>query len=387
MKKIAYFNPFSGISGDMTLGACVDAGMDFDNLAESIAKLKLDGYKLSREKVVRKGIAATRVIVDIEESHHHRGLPQIEEIINNSDLSDDIKHDAIAVFRTLGQAEAAVHEMPIEKVHFHEVGAMDSIIDIVGACVCFHTMGIDEIYSSSLALGGGTVKCAHGLMPVPAPATVRLIEGLPSHGGPVDKELTTPTGAAILKTLATGFGSQPAMTVKSVGYGSGTMEFEHANVLPLIIGEAVSFKGRFEQITIIETSIDDMTGEQIGALCDKLMTEGAKEVYTSPLFMKKNRPGTSIVVMCDDTSAPKLGNILMAESSTRGYRIRYENRYCLDYEIKQVDTKFGKISVKFSEVEPGRMKIKPEYDDVKRIADEANLSFSDVYNQIMREID
>lgn len=385
MKKIAFFNPFSGISGDMTLGACVDAGMDFNKLAESIAKLNIDDYRLDHEKINSKGISATRVIVETSESHHHRGLPQIEKIITESGLADEIKKNALDVFRTLAQAEAEVHDMPIEEVHFHEVGALDSIIDIVGACVCFHELEIDEIHSSSVALGGGTVKCAHGLLPVPAPATARLIEGIESHGGPVDRELTTPSGAAILKALGSGFGPMPPMRVLSQGYGAGSMELEHPNVLPLIIGESDTPKGHYEKIIVIETSIDDMTAEAIGALTEKLLSEGAKDVYTTPLMMKKNRPGTLLTILCDNKTSTELGNTLLSESSTRGYRIRTENRYCLEYSIHEVTTRFGIVRFKVSFIDHTSKKIKPEYDDVKRIAFETKRPFSDINHEITQD--
>jgi uncharacterized protein (TIGR00299 family) protein len=384
-RKIAYFNPFSGISGDMTLGAFVNAGLPFDTLVEKLKSLNLDGYELSFESVSRHGITATKINVDIKETHHHRHLSTIEEIINKSSLDDSVKKNAIDIFRNLAKAEADVHGIPVEKVHFHEVGAVDAIIDIVGACVAIHELGITEIYSAPLALGGGTVKCAHGIMPVPAPATAKLLQDIPCYGGPADFELTTPTGAAIIKTFSAAFGFMPPLSVESTGFGAGSKEFDHANVLHLIIGKAEESFGIREQICEIVTNIDDMTPEAIGWLTEKLLAEGAKDVCVTPVQMKKNRPGVKLSIMCAPGDESKLGFILLRDSSTRGYRIRIENRVRLSCEILTHKTRFGDVRIKKSTIDEQHVKYKPEYDDIRRIADEQGMSFGDVRDAVMEE--
>lgn len=382
-RKIAYFNPFSGISGDMTLGAFVDAGLPFDTLVEKLKSLNLDGYELSSESVSRHGITATKINVEIEETHHHRHMSTIEKIINGSSLDVSVKKNALDVFQNLADAESNVHGISVEMVHFHEVGAVDAIIDIVGACIAIHELGITEIYSAPLALGGGTVECAHGIMPVPAPATAKLLEDIPCYGGPADFELTTPTGAAIVKTLATSIGFMPPMSVESTGFGAGSKEFDHANVLHLIIGKSEESFGIREQICEIETNIDDMTPEEIGWLTEKLLAEGAKDVCVTPVQMKKNRPGVKLSIMCAPGDESKFGFILLRDSSTRGYRIRIENRIRLSSEILIYKTRFGDVRIKKSIIDDKHVKYKPEYDDIRRIADEHGMSFGDVRDAVM----
>ncbi|MCU1293302.1 MAG: nickel pincer cofactor biosynthesis protein LarC, partial [Bryobacterales bacterium] len=289
--KICYFDAFSGISGDMTVGALLDAGADWNQLERALMSLGLEA-RFRVEKTKRKGIAASKFFVDFEEQKKHRHLPHIEKIILAGDLSDNAKRNSLAVFRRLGEAEAKSHSVPIEKVHFHEVGAVDSICDIVGACAALDQLGVQEIRASRINVGSGTVNTEHGVLPVPAPATAELLKGVPVYAAGPETELTTPTGAALITTLASGFGALPSVRVASQGFGAGTKEFPmQANVLRVLIGEQ-TYAPEATTVSVLEANIDDATPQVLGYAMERLLASGALDVTLTPVFMKKNRPAT-----------------------------------------------------------------------------------------------
>src|SRR5215469_1199806 len=299
--KAAYFDCFSGISGDMTLGALVDAGCPLERLRGELKGLHVPGWEISAEKVWKNGMAATHVSVRTADTQTHRTLGVILGILENSQLAVEVRERASAIFHLLGEAEAAVHDVPLEKIHFHEVGAVDAIIDIIGACIGFHAFGIEDFACSPLNVGSGTVKMAHGVLPVPAPATARLLLGKPTYSSGVQRELVTPTGAAIVVTLCTSFGPQPPMSVSAIGYGAGTADLEgQPNVVRLMIGEAAekAVPGFDEEIAVIEANLDDMNPQIYGYFLEKALAAGALDVYATPVQMKKNRPGMLLTLLC-----------------------------------------------------------------------------------------
>src|SRR5271154_679258 len=295
--KLAYFDCFSGIGGDMTLGALVDAGCPVELLRSGLRGLDVPGWELTAEKVWKNGMAATYVRVKTEDTSKHRSLGAILEILEKSRLAPVVRQRASAIFQKLGEAEARVHDVPVEKIHFHEVGAVDAIVDIVGACIGFHALGIEKFACSPLNVGGGTAKMAHGVLPVPAPATARLLQGKPTYSNGVQRELVTPTGAAIVATLCDGFGPQPAMSVNAIGYGAGTADLEEQpNVMRLMTGEAAAQKGSTlpgtqETIQVLEANLDDMNPQIYGYFQEKALGAGALDVFSTAAQMKKNRPG------------------------------------------------------------------------------------------------
>src|SRR5437762_8135742 len=318
--KLAYFDCFSGISGDMTLGALVDAGCGVDLLRSELRGLQVPGWELSAEKVWKNGMAVTYVKVKTEDQSKHRSLSAILEILQKSQLAPDVRHHAAEIFVKLGEAEARVHDVPIEKIHFHEVGAVDAVVDIVGACIGFHALGIDKFACSALNVGGGTAKMAHGILPVPAPATANLLQGKPPYSTGVEEELGTRTGAAIVATLCESFGPQPPMSVTAIGYGAGTADLEgQPNVVRIMIGEAAekAVPGFDEEIAVIEANLDDMNPQIYGYFLDKALAAGAFDVYTTPVQMKKNRPGTLLTVLCRPQDTQALMSLIFARSEER----------------------------------------------------------------------
>jgi uncharacterized protein (TIGR00299 family) protein len=385
--KIAYFDCFAGASGDMILGALLDAGLSIERLREEIAKLQLTHYTLDVTKVVKKGIGGSQAQIVIDQDHHdhhHRHLSHIREIIADSDLDDKIKDRSTAIFVRLAEAEARVHRSSVEAVHFHEVGAMDAIIDVVGAVVGFSVLGIDKIFCSPLHVGGGTIECAHGTLPVPAPATAELIKGRPTYSTGVAGELLTPTGAAILTTLASGFGPMPAMTIGQIGYGAGTADPGIPNLLRVAIGEARDDIGGYEveQTVLIETNIDDMNPQLYDHLMGRLLNEGALDVFLTAVQMKKNRPGTLLSVICKSDAVGSLADILMQETTTIGLRWRVENRIMAAREIRRIDTVHGPVAVKLARNNGRIINLTPEYDDCKRLAIEKQLPLKKVLDDV-----
>ncbi|MBV8069150.1 MAG: nickel pincer cofactor biosynthesis protein LarC [Acidobacteriaceae bacterium] len=371
--KICYFDAFSGISGDMTVGALVDAGADWEALESALRSLKLEAsFRL--EKTKRRGIAASKFSVDFEEQKKHRHLPQIEKIIAGADLPPRAQQNAIAVFRRLGEAEAKSHDVPLEKVHFHEVGAVDSISDIVGACVALELLGVGEVWGSRINVGSGTANTEHGVLPVPTPATAELLKGRDVYSAGPETELTTPTGAALLTTLSNGFGGVPALRVLSQGFGAGDKDFTtHANVLRVLIGERSNAQ-ESTSITMIEANIDDSTPQVLGYAVERLLAAGALDVTLTPVFMKKNRLATMLSVMAVPEMAEELAAVLFAETSTLGVRLIPAERRVLARQIAGVETRFGTIHVKFTETG----NIAPEYDDCRRAADSHGVALRTV---------
>src|SRR5882762_6259051 len=371
--KICYLDAFSGISGDMTVGALIDAGADSAALVRALESLET-GASFRIEKTTRLGIAASKFYVDGGESKHHRHLKDILELIGKAALTDRAKQNSAAVFQRLGEAEAKVHGIPLTKVHFHEVGAVDSICDIVGACAAFDLLNVDAIHSSPLNVGSGTVSTEHGILPVPAPATAELLTGKPIYARGPNVELTTPTGAAIAVTLAADFGAMPAMTVTGTGYGAGDKDFkEHANVLRVLIGEA-SGAAESTTVDVLEANIDDSSPQVLGYAMERLLEAGALDVTLEYVLMKKNRPGTLIRVIAKPEDREQLAKVMFAETTTLGLRIHSAERRVKARRIQEVDTPHGKVKIKIA----GDGSFSPEYDDCRTIARATGLPLKEI---------
>jgi len=379
---IAYFDCFSGISGDMVLGALVDAGVDLRVIEVEMRKLGLEGWSISAEKVKRGAISATQVKVDTSEGHHHRGLSIILGRIDKANLAPRAAERARKIFTRLAEAEAKVHQMPVEQVHFHEVGAVDSIVDIVGAAIGFELLGIDEFACSSFDVGGGEVRTAHGLLPVPAPATAELLRGAPTYSSGVQRELVTPTGAAIATTLATRFSEIPKMTLRAIGYGAGSADLkEKANVMRLLIGDSeISEPGEHwdAPISVIETNLDDMSPQIYGYFVDRALAAGALDVFSTSVLMKKNRPGQLVTLLCEHSNLSRLMDLIFRETTTIGVRTYEVRRKTLDRELVPVATPFGEVRLKVSRINGTVLNATPEYEDCQRIAAANNIPLKEV---------
>ncbi len=362
--KVCYFDAFSGISGDMTVGALVDAGAASDALVDALRSLDMNA-QFEIEKTKRGGVTASKFHVRFEQQGHpHRHLKPILGMIDKAPISDRAKANASNVFRRLGAAEARVHGVPVEKVHFHEVGAIDSISDIVGACIALDLLGVEEVHTSAINVGSGTVSTEHGILPVPAPATAALLEGKPIYARGPAVELTTPTGAALATTLSASFGVLPAMRIASIGYGAGDREFsEHPNVLRVLIGEKTTAT-EATLVSVIEANIDDSSPQVLGYALERLLGAGALDASFSPLQMKKNRPGSLLRIIAHPHDQERLSAIVFAETSTLGLRIYSAERRVEERRVVEVDTEFGKVRVKVS----GHGSFAPEYEDCRAIA-------------------
>jgi pyridinium-3,5-bisthiocarboxylic acid mononucleotide nickel chelatase len=430
--RIAYLDCFSGISGDMFLGALLDAGVSPQLLMDTAAALDI-GARLEISRVTRGGISATKVDVitagvgggqkispreddqagasqpghshpdhhdghahghDHDEKHAHshahtRGLKQIQELIGQAAIGESAKTAAIAIFEALGAAEAKIHQVEIDKVHFHEVGAVDALVDIVCAAVGAEALGVDEIVCSSLNVGGGTVKCAHGDLPVPAPATVELLRGAPVYSSGVQAELVTPTGAAIVKTLGGRFSVFPEMTIEKSGYGAGSRDFPgHANVLRLTLGEAqtqLAGKTLQETISVLEASLDDMNPQVFGYVLDRLLEQGALDVFGLPVQMKKNRPGILLTVLCQREDVTKLTELIFQETTTLGVREREEKRRILARKWILVGTRWGNIRLKVASMNGTVTNYAPEYEDCRKIAAAHRVPLKSVMQEAVQE--
>jgi uncharacterized protein (TIGR00299 family) protein len=385
--KLAYFDCFSGISGDMTLGALVDAGLPVEQLRAELQGLDVPGWEIAAEKVWKNGMSAMHVKVKTEDTHTHRSLTTILGIFEKSKLAGPVKDRAAAIFRNLGEAEASVHDVPIEKIHFHEVGAVDAIVDIVGACIGFAALGIEKFACSALNVGGGTAKMAHGVLPVPAPATAKLLVGKPTYSNGVLEELVTPTGAAIVATLCDSFGPQPAMAVGAIGYGAGTTDLEgQPNVMRLMIGETdyKSELGGEESIRVLEANLDDMNPQIYGYFLDKALAAGALDVFATPVHMKKNRPGMLITVLCRAADEGKFQEMLFAETTTLGVRSTLAQRRILPREWVKVSTRFGEVRVKVARVNGQVRQASPEFEDCRKLAEAKNVPLQLVLDEAMK---
>lgn len=388
--RTAYFDCFSGASGDMILAALLEAGLEMEHLESELAKLGLPHYALRRQRVARGGIRGTRLIVDIDECRHHchRNLEQIENIIFRSELDGTIKDKSVQVFRRLAEAEAAVHAEAIDHVHFHEVGALDAIVDIVGAIAGLAALGIERVHCSPIHVGTGTVKCAHGVLPVPAPATAELLRGVPFYATAVVGELLTPTGAAILTTMASDFGPMPPLVVERVGYGAGTRELPIPNLLRLFVGvsEEPCALPAAEQVAVLETNIDDMSPQIYEYVMNKMLDLGALEIFLSPAQMKKNRPGTLITVICRPALVKTCAEFLVRETTSIGLRWRYEYKFEARKEMGEVQTSYGSIRFKVARIGDRNVNVMPEYEDCKRIALELGVPLKDVMESAKRAL-
>jgi len=377
--RIGYFDCFSGAAGDMILGALIAAGLDADELRAELGKLNLGGYQLKVRQVRKRGIAATKLDVELAAQQSHRHLGQITDIINAAALSETIKQLAGKIFTRLAEAEAKVHATTIEQVHFHEVGAVDAIVDIVGAAIGIKRLGLDRIVCSPIPTGSGTVTCAHGVMPVPAPAVAKLLVGVPLAACDEAGELTTPTGAAILTTVAEGYGPLPSMRIGRCGYGAGDREGTYRpNVLRLIVGEAIESGALGDEVVCLEANLDDATGEQIGYACERLFEAGALDVYTTPIMMKKGRPGVLLSVLCPFEKEADCRRIMFSQTTTFGLRRRLCTRRKLERRIVAVATRFGQIHVKLGLYDGDVVQASAEYDDCARAARAHGVALRDV---------
>ncbi|NUN23382.1 MAG: nickel pincer cofactor biosynthesis protein LarC [Candidatus Jettenia caeni] len=396
--KIAYFDCFSGISGDMTLGAIVDAGLDLAVLKERLGQLPIHGYELSAEKVKRAGICGTKVHVIISQkdehrhkhhNHHHSqyNFSDIQTIIEKSNLHHDIKKDSIRIFHRLATVEAKVHNTSIEEVHFHEVGAIDSIVDIVGSVIALKHTGIEKIYFSPIPTGHGYTMCEHGTFPVPPPAVAELLKGHLLKSVDIAKELTTPTGAAIVTTLGEGIHTIPEMRILQVGYGAGSYhDSTIPNLLRVIIGETTPGT-EADEMWVVETNIDNMSGEIIGYVMDKLFEAGAVDVYFTPIQMKKERPGIIISALVPERNLSSVESVLFDQTATFGIRKYKVIRTILTREFKEFDTRLGKIKVKIGKFHEDIKSFSPEYEDCKRIAEEKGIPLKHVYRIISKDLE
>ena len=382
--KIAYLDCASGISGDMTLGALVDAGVSLDALNAAIGSLGWSNVKLVATTVKKKGFRATLVTVEHEPEHKHRHLHHITAMIEGSILSARQKELAHRIFRKLAEAEAKVHNSTIEKVHFHEVGAVDSICDIVGAAVGWDLLGVQRIQASPVPTGTGFIEIAHGRCSLPAPATAELLRGVPLAASAVLCELTTPTGAAILAALVDSYGPVPAMAIERIGYGAGQKDLEEqANLLRLLVGEeSDSHPG--EQLWVLETNLDDISGELVGHAISRLWAAGALDVYTTAIQMKKNRPGIMLSVLCDGPTVPAVEAILFRETTTLGIRRHRVERSKLVREKHQVETEFGLVDGMLAQLGDRTTRFAPEFESCRQIAEKKQVPLKLVYDAAQR---
>lgn len=441
--RIAYFDCFAGISGDMTLGALVDAGLNFEELKLELAKLNLQDYEIKQEKVIKQGMTGTKIHVLAQEGHVHRHLNDITQIIQNSKLTEEVKAKAIVVFRKLAEAEAKVHGTSPDEVHFHEVGAVDAIVDIVGAVIGLYKLGIEKVYASAIHTGKGFTKAAHGTIPIPAPATLELLRGIPVYTQNIPFELVTPTGAAILSAYCSDFGDMPVMSVEHIGYGAGERELTIPNFLRVMIGEKstidipkhkhdhehqhakehkhnhdhdhehdhnhnygethklaagnnseIPSKGesRFLQVQkiqagqalMLEANIDDMNPEFYDYLIQKFLKEGAMDVFLQPIQMKKNRPAVTFSVQIHPSELEKFTTLIFKETTTIGVRVYPVTKYMLPYEVILVDTPWGKAKAKIVRAGDEFTTVSPEYEDCRRIAEKENLPLKEIYEEIKK---
>jgi len=386
--KIAYIDCSSGVSGDMLLGAIVDSGIDIDLLFNELKSLGVE-FEMRSKTVYKNHVRATKVDVLWDEGHHHhhRHLRDIEDIISNSSLPKSVKEKSISIFRVVAEAEAKVHGMSVEDVHFHEVGAVDSIVDIVGSVVGFELLGIEKMYTSALNVGSGRVRCAHGVLPVPAPATSEILRGVPIYSDG-DGELVTPTGAAIVKVLSTGFGSMPFMNLEAVSLGAGSRDIAtFPNVLRMFLGRVdVAEDYDMDEVLLLETDIDDSTPEMMGFIYDVLIGSGALDVVIIPNFMKKNRVGFRLSVLVGEDKLDFVLRRLFAETTTFGVRVNRVKRYKLFRKEEFVETVWGSVKVKVGSIGDRVVTVSPEYESCKEIALKGGVPLKEVYGEVMSKL-
>ena len=388
--KVAYFDCPSGAAGDMILGALVDAGLPFETLRDQLARLHLPGYTLERREVMKGAFRATKIEVRVDDRTHgdapqpHRDLAAILRIIDAADLAASVKEAASRVFTRLAEAEGRVHGVAPERVAFHDVGAVDAIVDVTGSCLGLDWLGVDAVHCSALPIGGGMVRGPHGPIPVPAPGTAELLKGFPVVDTGVKRELVTPTGAAILTTLAAGAGAMPAMTVTAIGYGAGTMDLETPNVLRVFLGETRE-QAETETILQLETTVDDMSPQLCEPLMERLFEVGALDVYLTPVLMKKSRPGVVVTALCGPSAIRALTRACFLESTTIGVRWTTYQRQRLPRELVTLATSLGALTYKVSRLDGRVVTVTPEFDEVRRVAREKGLTVRDALEQARAE--
>ena len=385
---LAYFDCFCGISGDMTLGAFIDIGVPLSWLKDSLEKLPLKNFDISVESIFRSGIKAQRVNVLTKDNLTSRHYSEIKALVQNSHLSRKVKQKSLEIFEKLATAESEIHGQPKERVHFHETGGIDAIVDIAGTALCLEYLGIKKVIASKIPLGTGFVSCQHGTLPVPAPATISILKGVPVYGAEIPHELVTPTGAAIITSLADSFENIPDMIVKKTGYGAGKRDLKTIpNLLRIIIGTPANHMSDYQQdrISIVETCIDDMNPEFFGFLMERLFEEGAIDVYLIPVFMKKNRPGTMVQVLCMKNRKKSIINRILSETTSLGVRYYDVQRSKLVRENITIKTTYGDVQVKRVTDPNGSVQLAPEYEVCKKIAIEKGIPLKIVYGTISKE--
>ena len=366
----------------MIIGALIDLGLDINFLKNELKKLNLKSYEIKAKKIVKNGISATKFDVIVKNDHHHeeRSLKEINEIIKNSKLDDEVKDRIKKIFQKIAAAESKIHKKPIKKIHFHEIGAIDTIIDVAGAVIGLKKLGIEKVYCSRLNVGTGFVKFSHGNFPVPAPATAEILKNVPIYNNNIEAELVTPTGAAIIAEFAEKFGEMPDIKVDKIGYGAGTKNLEQPNVLRVFYGE-FGMSGD-ESINVIETNIDNMNPELYPFVIDRLMENSALDAYLTNIIMKKGRPGIKLTVLCDIKNTEKLSKIIFDETTTLGLRIFHAERKILQREINTIKTKYGNIKVKISRLNWEVKNIMPEYEDCAKIAKKNKIPLKKIYEEV-----
>ena len=389
---LAYFDCFCGISGDMTLGALLDLGTPLEWLQKELSRLPLKGFQLTAKRIIRNGMTANLVTVDVEDPGQSRDFSKIKVLIKNSPFSETVKSRSLDIFGKLAQAEAHIHGCAVEEVHFHEVGAVDAIVDIVGTALCLEKLGIKKVVASQIPLGNGFVECRHGKLPVPAPATLEILKDVPIYGADIAHELVTPTGAAIIASVAESFGPLPPMHIEKSGYGAGQRELkDRPNLLRIIKGTPADSQRdikdqlQSDEIIILETCIDDMNPEFFGFIMERLFEDGALDVYWIPVHMKKNRPGTMVQVLCDAACKERLIERLLSETTSLGVRYYKAVRRLLFREPYTVHTSLGEIEVKRVKDPDGGIRLIPEYEVCRKIALQRKLPLRVVYATIVKE--
>ena len=372
--KTLYFDCFAGASGDMILGAMIAAGVDPNHLSEQLSLLRVEGFRVNFETVNRSGLSATYARVETAHEHKHRHLSDIKQIIEGSDLSENVKQLSVKVFTRLAEAEARVHNEPVDHVHFHEVGALDAIVDVVGAAICFEYLKIDRFACSPLHVGSGMVQMAHGRFPIPPPAVAELLKGVPFYATDIKGELLTPTGAAIITTVCSDYGPIPQMTTESTGYGAGTREYQDfPNVLRVLLGETEGVTATDERLWMLETNLDDASPQIIGHVMERVLELGALDCFFTPVQMKKNRPGVLLSVLCGPNEKEAVMKLLFMETTTLGVRSYEVLRRALRRSVLQVETQYGWIDVKVAHLDGRIVNEMPEFEQCRAAAAKANV--------------
>ncbi len=383
--KVLYFDLIGGASGDMILGAMVDAGLSIDKLKELLAGLNLNEFDIQAKTVDKNGFCATKVDVLVTEQPPERHIKEIKDIIQKSSLPQTVQNRALQIFKRIAGTEATIHNKSVDQVHLHELGGTDTIIDITGTLLALEYLEISKIYASPVPLGKGFIKGAHGQIPLPAPATVALLKGIPVYGKDIDTELVTPTGAALLAELVDDFGPAPPLVLETVGYGAGGRDLPIPNLLRVLIGEIAQVESAtLDRLAVLETNLDDLNPEIYPYVIESLFSAGALDVTLSPIQMKKNRPGTQIQVLCEPSDIDTMRSILFRETTTLGIKQILVDRYALPRTIQEVETPYGKIRVKIAEINPDLKKISPEYEDCRKAAQKLGIPITQIYQETIR---